>query len=167
MRAFRFILVLILLYSSISYATTSSFTIAKGFGLKNRSDNTNDTSDINHYTKLALSNNAPKSMKIQYMKAYIDTAELICKEKNIEIPPLLHLARAEYFFITSDFNNASQEATIALKLAVNEGDNIVIAKANYFLGKYSHRTGSFKESIDYYAQSIEVARKNRLKGFLP
>ena len=49
------------------------------------------------------------------MKANIDTAELICVEKNIEFPSLLHLARAEYFFLTNDFRSASQEATIAMK----------------------------------------------------
>ena len=162
------ILTILIFGSSILIPTESKavFSFSKGFSFAKDDNAASDTSDVTRYTQLALSNIA-KPLNVKYMKAYIDTAELICKRKNIEIPAMLHLARAEYFFLTHDYNNSSQEASIAMKLSKNSGETITIIRTLNFLGRYSLRTGFFKESIDYFTKGNEVAQKNRLKGFIP
>ena len=134
------------------------FEIKKGFG-------TGDTARVNKYTALAIKNAAKGDIK--NLKANIDTAELICEKENIEIPALLHLARAKYFYLIQDFNNSSQEATIALNLANNDDDPKIVAETMIFLGNYSLRTGFIKESIDYFNRTITLAEKKRLKGIIP
>jgi tetratricopeptide (TPR) repeat protein len=125
-----------------------------------------DTAEVNRYTRKAL-NFSAKIPSLSIIKANIDTAEMICEQNGIEIPALLHLARAEYFFLSGDYNNSSQEATIAMKLSKTSGDSRVLAKTMQFLGKYCTKTGFFKEAIDYYTNTINIAEKNRLKGFIP
>jgi tetratricopeptide (TPR) repeat protein len=127
---------------------------------------TGDTALINKYTELALKY-ASKKMDLKYIKANIDTAEYICKKENVDIPALLHLARAQYFYLIEDFNNSSQEAAIALKLAKSNNDPKILARTMIFLGSYSLRTGFIKESIDYFNSTITLAEKNRLKGIIP
>jgi tetratricopeptide (TPR) repeat protein len=166
MRTFKLIIPFVIFLTCISFVSSGSILVLSGPGFKKNSV-TSDTSEVDRLTYLALSSNIPKKKRVQYMKAYIDSAELICKKKNIEINALLHLARSEYFFITSDLNNATLEASIALKLANNSGDYVIVTKALAFLGRYSLRTGYFNESIDYLSQSIEVARKHNIKGFIP
>lgn len=114
----------------------------------------------------AALNYGSKIIYLEVQKAHIDTAELICKKENIEIPAILHLARAEYFFNTSEYNNASQEASFAVKLAKSNDETDVLAKAHNFLGRYYLRTGSFKESIEYFEKSIELSKKAKLKRFI-
>ncbi len=162
------ILTLFIFGSSILYSQESgaalSFTI--GFPIRSKDQTASDTSDVRKYAILALSK-MPISTKISNMKAYIDTAEMICEKKNIEIPSILHYARAEYFYITNDFNSASHEASITLKMAKNSGETKLLAKTLNFLGRYSLRTGNFSESIDYFNQSIDVAKKHQIKGLIP
>lgn len=125
-----------------------------------------DTTEINRYARKALHYDASK-ISLSTIKANIDTAEMICRQNGIEIPALLHLARAEYFFMSGDYNNSSQEATIAMKLSKTSGETIVLANTMIFLGKYCAKTGFFKESIDYFKNCISLAEKNKLKGFIP
>ncbi|MBK9389837.1 MAG: histidine kinase [Bacteroidetes bacterium] len=125
-----------------------------------------DTSAINIHITKALEF-AYHSKKIDLVKAHIDSAESICIEKNIEFPTLLHLARAEYFYLTSDFRNASQEGTLAMNKAKANNDKEIIANTLNFFGRYSLRTGFYFESIDYFKSCIEVANKNNLKILVP
>ena len=166
MRTYKFTILFLILFTGIYSMALASATLSLDLGLK-KSSIARDTSDVNRYTQLAFSSATTKKMMVQNMKAYIDTAEMICEKENIEIPALLHLARAEYFFNTGDFNNASQEANIALKLAVNSGESVVQARTMNFLGRYNLRTGLFNESIDFYNNSIDIAKKNKLKSFIP
>jgi len=125
-----------------------------------------DTAEINIHVRNAL-NSLSKSKDPALLKANIDTAELLCVKANMEFPAALHLARAEYFFATNDFRNASQEASIAIKKAKNNDEMDILAKTMSFLGKYSQRTGFSLESINYFEHSIELAQKNKLKGIIP
>jgi two-component system, LytTR family, sensor kinase len=125
-----------------------------------------DTSDLYRHIKHALSFSS-KYEKIQNMKAAIDSAEAICADEHIEFPSLLHLARAEYFFLASDYRNASQEANIAMNRAKSTGEPDVMAKIMNFFGRYNFRTGFFKESVDYFNNAMIQARKNNMKGFIP
>ena len=158
-----FFLFLITLSSSIMIGSGS---ISKGFDIKTRFSSVGDTSLINKYTRLALKYMAKKG-DFKSMKTYIDTAEMMCQKENVEMPALLHLARAQYFYFLGDFNNSSMEATIALKLSENNSDPKMLAKTMIFLGKYNLRTGFIKESIDYFNNVIALATKKRLKGFIP
>jgi tetratricopeptide (TPR) repeat protein len=166
MRNFKLTIIILFIYSGISCYAMASLTDSNGFDFKNISKKVSDTSDVYRYTRNALSF-VSKQWKIQYIKANIDTAESICEKENIEIPALLHLARAEYFFLTSDYRNALQEATFALKMSNNSDETDVMARTMNFLGRYNLRTGFFKESIDYFKNSIDLAQTNHLKGFIP
>ncbi len=150
----------------LSYLTKIEF----GINQKNK----NDTAEVNKYARTALKYVSPVSrqlnftpqLRIDYMKINIDSAEAICERYNYEFTPLLHLARAEYFYITDDFKSATLEATIALNKLKTLSEPDVLAKTTNFLGRYSLRTGLYSESIDYFNNSITVAKKNKLKGFI-
>jgi two-component system, LytTR family, sensor kinase len=154
---------LILALSWISTFSMASQPFSKHLGHKKLS---NDTSKVHYYTSKAITY-VSKPLEAEYVKANIDTAESICIDNKIEFPSLLHLARAEYFFIACDYRNASQEATIAMKKSKNNGETDVLVKTMNFFGRYSLRTGFFNESIEYFNSSIDIAKKNRLNGIIP
>jgi tetratricopeptide (TPR) repeat protein len=166
MRAIKHTIFFLFLLTGFSSVMMGSGSLSKSFEIKKKFTSSGDTSLINKYTRLAFKDGS-KQPDLKYIKANIDTAELICRKENIEIPALLHLARAEYFFLVQDFNNSSQEATIALKLSKNNGDTKIIAKTMLFLGRYCLRTGFFKESIDYFNNCIALAEKEHLRGYIP
>ncbi len=169
MRTLKLSLIFLLLFSAVSSAAFTSTAFLKGTVILKKRNTSSDTSEINRLTHLAFSSGTVKGkmQSVDNMKAYIDSAELLCRQANIEIPAMLHLARADYFFLTSDFSNAYQEATIAQKMADKSGKSDVLARTLNFLGNYSLRTGSFSKSIEYFTESIEIARKKRLKGYIP
>jgi len=125
-----------------------------------------DTSVVRLHIMKAL-DYAYHSKKTDSVKAYIDSAEAVCMDRNIEFPTILHLARAEYFYLTSDFKNASQEGTIALNKARANSDKEMIARTLNFFGRYSFRTGFYFESVDYFKSSIELAKKQKMKILVP
>ena len=152
--------------TGICPAISTSLPVMKATGTNKNPKIKNDTAEVNRYTRSALTL-ASKTKNSEIIKEKIDSAELICEKANIEIPALLHLARAEYFFLTGDYNNASQEATIAMKLSQNSGETVVLVRTMNFLGRYCLRTGFFKESIDYFSNTIAIAEKEHLRGFIP
>jgi tetratricopeptide (TPR) repeat protein len=136
-----------------------------------------DIANLNRYIKQAISHISKLDQitiwskiddnDIQQLKSYIDSAELICVDKNIEFPSALHLTRAVYFFLTNDFTSASQEGTVAMQKAKSNGDVEILAKTMNFMGAYCRRTKFFMESISYYENAISIAEKNKLKGIIP
>lgn len=164
MRPIRKILIALLIIIGISSGFSARLSASEVFLQNKKSRPAGNKADVERYSSSALSYGS-KIIYLEVQKAYIDTAELICKKENIEIPAILHLARAEYFFNTGDYNNSSQEASIAVKLAKSFDETDVLAKALNFLGRYYLRTGSFKESIEYFEKSIELSKKIKLKGF--
>jgi tetratricopeptide (TPR) repeat protein len=156
---YKILLVLILISSPSLLVTTLG---SNGFGFSNQVD----TTEVNKYTRIAL-DLLTTSNNLKSAKAYIDSAEMICREKNIEMPALLHLARANYFLMINDLNNSVQEGTIAMKLAKNNKDTEVLIKSLNFLGIYNLRIRFLNESIDYFNKAIELSRKNKLKGYIP
>ncbi|HOX73672.1 MAG TPA: tetratricopeptide repeat protein, partial [Bacteroidales bacterium] len=92
---------------------------------------------------------------------------LLCEKNKIDFPPLLHLLKAEFYFIRSDFNTSEQEARKCIEKAENSKDHLSQAKGLIFLGNYYHRTGSFSVSIDNYEKCITLAGEERLKGIIP
>jgi len=166
MKIFKLTILYFLFQAMVSSLATGSSSYLQVSGQKNRSKAASDTSEVNRYIKTAFQM-VSKPKYFESMKANIDSAESICVDKNLEFPPLLHLVRAEYFSISGDFKNAYLDATIALKKSKNAGETKVIAYAMNFLGRYSLRTGFYKEGIDYFNNSITLAKKIKMKGIIP
>jgi two-component system LytT family sensor kinase len=166
MKKLLMIILFPIIFTGTLSATKTSTSVPTAIVFKKTSKQEKDTSIVNRYIRKAFSS-VSKFKNLEYLKANIDTAESLCVERNIEFPSFLHLVRAEYFFLSSDFRSASLEATIAMKKSKNSGEKDILAKSMHFLGKYCLRTGFFKESIDYFNSSVEIARKNRLKGIIP
>jgi len=162
---------ILILIAAVHSATAihSSATPSDGNIFRKHSQTASDTSELNRHIRnaLAFSSKSKELKDLNYLKASIDTAELICVGKNIEFPSSLHLARAEYFFLTNDFRSAQQEATMAMKKSRSNGEMEILAKTMKFFGSYSMRTGFYMESISYFENSIAIAKKNKLKGIIP
>jgi hypothetical protein len=118
------------LTAGISTVLIASLPVSKSISIKKLNKTSRDTSDINRYARNALAY-VSKPLKIEYIKANIDSAESICKKENIDMPALLHLARAEYFVLTGDYNNASQEAKTAVRLSENSGETEILASDEF------------------------------------
>jgi tetratricopeptide (TPR) repeat protein len=161
----KIILSLILLFT-LQINSNASCSFSNAYDIRKKFKTNSDTSAIYKYSRLAL-RYAGKPQNLEIMKSKIDTAEMICDKENIELPSILHLARAEYFFLKSDFIHSSQDATIALKLAKTNNETETLANTLQFFGRYSLRTGFFKESIDYFNNSIVTAKKEKINGIVP
>ena len=77
-----------------------------------------DTAKINSLIKkgfLSVKESSKGSMKSEKTELFIDSATLLCEKNKIDFPPLLHLLKAEFYFIRSDFNTSEQEAAKCLK----------------------------------------------------
>jgi tetratricopeptide (TPR) repeat protein len=126
-----------------------------------------DTARIYTHVRAAFAYGSLKPPSTGLMKAQIDTAEMLCDKSNMEIPALLHLARAEYFSGTNVYKEAIIEANIALKLSRTSGDDATLVKTYKFLGYYYLNTRMFNESIDNFNTSINLAKDARLKALIP
>jgi tetratricopeptide (TPR) repeat protein len=126
-----------------------------------------DTARISYLISRGFNHLGKSSFGIEKVEAYIDSASLLLEKKSIDFPPLLHLLKAEYYYATGDFSNSEEEAKLSIEKAENTKEYKVLARTMLFLGRYSLRTGSFKESIDYYEKSIELSREKGLKGIIP
>jgi tetratricopeptide (TPR) repeat protein len=166
MKSTRQTILILFVLTWISSGLQASSILQGGINLRKNSKLSSDTSEVNRFTQLALKYGS-KSGRPELMKANIDSAEAVCRKAKIELPSLLHLARAEYFLISNDFNSASQEATIALKIAETKDETNIILKTMLFFGRYNHLTGFNKESINYYNNTISLAKKEHKRGYIP
>jgi tetratricopeptide (TPR) repeat protein len=159
----KILLVLILggLFYPIS-AVPSSFLL----NAKKKSSGSGETTLVYKYTNKVF-DFVYTRRNLKLVKPYIDSAEMACRKENIEIPALLHLARAEYFLLIDDLNNSLQEYAIAKKLAENSGDTNTQVRGSNFLGRYNLYAGFFNESIDDFTKSIELAKKSKMERFVP
>jgi tetratricopeptide (TPR) repeat protein len=166
MSEFRHIILILILVTGVLSDAQASTGFSGSIDLRKKSKLASDTSEVNRFTRLAFKYGS-KSGSPELMKANIDSAESICRKKKIELPSLLHLARAEYFLISNDFNNAEQEATIALKKSKSNDETNVLIRTMNFFGKYYFRTQFYTESINYFNNALNLAKKNRIKGIIP
>jgi tetratricopeptide (TPR) repeat protein len=153
------------LIAGIFFSILSS-SVAGQVGFKEPFSQKSDSSKLNNYIQSALKL-AGKPKYVEQLKAYIDSAEAVCVDKNIDFPILLNLARAEYFYLIGEYKNSSQEGTFALNKAESTDDLPALIKTLDFFGRYSLRTGFFSESVDYFNKSIEIAERNKIKGVIP
>ena len=165
-RIFKTILIIITACSWIATESASASRVLKLNNFRKSSGAEKDTSVVNRHVIKSLEY-AYHSKDIEKVRAHIDSAEAACVEDHIEFPTLLHLARAEYFYLTGDFRNASQEATIAMNKARRNGEKEILARTLNFFGRYSYRTGFYLESVDYFRSSIEMAEKLKMDVLVP
>lgn len=125
-----------------------------------------DTSAVNVLIKKAFKN-LKDPFNLPAAKTLIDSAETICRKIKSDLPSILNLARAEYFLLSKDYANASQEATTALQKAKAEGNETAEAKTYTFFGRYYQNSGFFRESITNYEISNQISEKYKLKGIMP
>ena len=167
MKAIKLIIIL-LTFMQVSAPAADKLTASNSaIKIKLSSGSQKDTAVINNLIRKGTKYLSSKSSKIDMAKTYIDSAVMICEKKDIDIPARLHLLLAEYHYVTGDLRGASEEAAIALKRSGSEDEPDVLARTNIFLGYYYHRTGFFKESIEYFGNGISIAKKNGLKGLIP
>jgi tetratricopeptide (TPR) repeat protein len=167
MKAIKLIIILLTLIQVSAQAADRVNSSTSAIKIKLSSGSQRDTAIINGLIRKGTKYLSTKTSKIDMAKTYIDSAVMICEKKDIEIPARLHLLLAEYHFVTGDLRSASEEATLAMKKSASEGESEVLAKTNLFLGRYYHRTGFYKESIEYLGNVITISKKAGLKGLIP
>jgi tetratricopeptide (TPR) repeat protein len=129
------------------------------------SRSTKDISGVLFYVKKAQDALAePPNLIV--LKENIDSASNLCSKLKIEQPAELHLVRAKYLILKKDYSGSSREAMTALEIARDQNQRKNEADILTFLGKYYLNTGFFNESIDYFNESINLAKKERLKGIV-
>ncbi len=162
MKALIRILLVLIMISPL----TKTYSKIPGAGFNDSFGSSSDTAEINKYTRTALKYISSKK-DIKEAKSYIDTAEMLCREENVDMPAMLHLARAEYFLETSDMNNAQQEGTIALKIAKNSDDEKTYVRSLNFMGRYNLVIRFLNESMDYFNEAIRYAKEHKIKRYVP
>jgi two-component system LytT family sensor kinase len=167
MKVFKLVLVLSLLIVWISPAGGSSFAENSSVKRKLSADSKTDTARINTLTRTGFKYLCAKPVMYSKAEACIDTAVSICERKNIEIPALLSLLRAEFSFVTGDYIKASDYAVKAMKQAESNKEDEVLARSMVFLGEYYYTTGFFQEGLDYLNDAIAFSKKNGIKAIVP
>lgn len=123
-----------------------------------------DSAWVNYYVRKGITHLEKKDYNLNKVRAYIDTARLICEKKDFDYTASLHLLQSEYYYETGDYSKSETEATLAESKAAKELNYLLEAKALVFLGRYYLRTGFYQESIDHYDKSIRIADDKGLKG---
>lgn len=126
-----------------------------------------DTALLNSFLRQGFKYLYSKPVDQYKLKACIDTAQVMCKKNDIEIPSSLHLLSAEYYFLVYDLGNAMEEAKIAHEKSIQSNEPLITVRSLIFLGRYYQNTGFFKESIESYEKAISEATRNGIKGFIP
>ena len=155
----------------ILFCFISAFTSAGGntFSLSNQSGKIKsaDTARINYLIRTGVKYIRPPYQNLYMTKSYIDSADVLCEKENIEIPILLNILKAEYFFAAKDYRKAEEEARISMDKAENANDDLNLAKSLLFLGKYYLKIGFFQESMDHFNNAIKLSEKEGLKQLIP
>jgi tetratricopeptide (TPR) repeat protein len=167
MKTLKLIIILLAIIRVCAIAEERTVTTSSSIRVKSSPESQQDTAVINDLIRKGAKYLSSKQDNRVLVKAFIDSALLICENKNIEIPPRLHLLHAEYHFATGDLRSASEEADIAIRKSTGSGEYDVLAKTNFFLGKYYQKTGSYSESIESFNNAISISRKEKIKGLIP
>jgi len=126
-----------------------------------------DTARVNTLIRSGFKHLDEKGKYPSEVEAYIDSALIIFEKQKVESPPLFDLLQAEYSFAAGDYSNSLEKANKCIQKAEALNEEGVLAKALLFLGKYNHLTGFYKESIDFFNRSINLAKEKGLKGIIP
>jgi tetratricopeptide (TPR) repeat protein len=167
MKAIKLILILLAIIRVSAIAEERPVTASSSLRVKLSSVSQKDTAAINDLVRKGSKYFSSKQGNPDIVKTFIDSALLICEKKKIDIPARLHLLRAQYYFVTGDLRSASEEADFALRKSAGSGESDVLARTNFFLGKYYQRIKSFAESIESFNNAITISRKEKIKGLIP
>jgi tetratricopeptide (TPR) repeat protein len=126
-----------------------------------------DKEKLDHFIGMARELLEKSKGKLQEVDAYLDSATLLCEKRRIECPSSLHLLKAEYFFQSGDYSTAEEQATLSMEKSESSREYEIQARTLNFFGRYYQRTGFFKESIESFNASINLAQKHKLKGIIP
>jgi tetratricopeptide (TPR) repeat protein len=166
MSSTRIIILTFFLISGLSKGLEASFSGETGADIK-ISFRPASHSEILKFSNIALRYGLKTPPDLKQMKLNIDSAESVCQKYDTEIPAILHLARAEFFFHTNDFIHSYQEATIAMKMSEKYDDKKTQIRTYNFLGRYNLRTRAFKQSIEDFNNSIALEKKSNITGYIP
>jgi tetratricopeptide (TPR) repeat protein len=125
-----------------------------------------DTIVINRYLRLLDQNTTKEKYRIDYVKAYLDSAYSYIERKKLPVPAQLELYNAGYSYNTGDFRLAEEEALKALQTARENTDYVTMARVMIFLGAYYQKTGFYQESIDYYGDAIELCARYNINKLI-
>jgi len=167
MKAFKLIILLLTFIHLTGWAGEELKSSPSLIKFKSTAGSPKDTAAINALVRKGTKYLSSKENNLDIDKACIDSAELICERKKIDIPARLHLLLAQYHYVTGDLRTASEEASIALKKSAGSGESDVLARTNIFLAKYYLRTGSFAECLEYYDNAVTISKKEKIKGLIP
>jgi tetratricopeptide (TPR) repeat protein len=126
-----------------------------------------DTAKINELVRRGSEYIKSKDVKFEVIKACIDSAVNLSERTKVETTSSLHLLKAQYNYYTGDLRTASEEAELALKKAMEHRENDVLARVYLFMGDYYRRTGFYQESLEYYANAVTIAKKEKLRSITP
>ena len=126
----------------------------------------NDTAYLNHLIIEARKYNTNRAT-IEQARPLINRAEKLIASKNLETPPLLYIARAEFFLTLRDFNRSSKELEAFHEKIGKKADLLTFCEYNNVAGNYSLQAGFFDISIENFQNNVDLAIKNHLKGVLP
>lgn len=104
---------------------------------------------------------------IEQARALINEAEKLIKSRNLEIPPHLYIARAEFFLTLRDFVESSKQLELFHEKVGKKADLLTYCEFNYVAGNYALQAGFFDISIKNFQNNVDLAIKNHLKGVLP
>ena len=165
-RLFKLVL-LIMCFSAISAAGEGKTFLGKRYlGDKGLMENNSDTAWVNYYVKKGYDYLTKGNFNLEKVRAYIDTASLICEKQDFDYPAALHLLKAQYYYENGDFSKSETEATFAERKAGSDRNYLLQAKSLLFLGRYYLRTGFFQESINNFNKSLALAEEKKLKGII-
>jgi tetratricopeptide (TPR) repeat protein len=167
MKAIKLIIILLAIIKVCAIGEERPVTKSSSIRVKLSSVSQKDTAAINDLVRKGSKYLSSKQGNPDMVKTFIDSAVLICEKKKIDIPARLHLLHAQYYFVTGDLRSASEEAEIALRKSTGSGEYDILARTNFFLGKYNLRTGMFAASIESYNNAITISRKEKIKGLIP
>ena len=148
MKAIKLIIILLAIIKVCAIGEERPVTTSSSIRVKLSSVSQKDTAAINDLVRKGSKYLSSKQGNPDIVKTFIDSAVLICEKKKIDIPARLHLLHAQYYFVTGDLRSASEEADIALRKSTGSGEYDILARTNFFLGKYYLRTGCLQQALN-------------------
>jgi len=125
-----------------------------------------DTAYLNHLIVEARKNSTNQAT-IEEARAFINEAEKFIESNKLEVPPLLYIARAEFFLTQRDFVKSSKELDFFANKIGKKADIYTQSQFLNVLGNYTLYGGLFNDCIKNFNLNIDLAHENKLKGILP
>ncbi|MFN8242077.1 MAG: histidine kinase [Bacteroidales bacterium] len=126
-----------------------------------------DSVKLAYYMNMAEKHLKKGVLKLDLVKAYIDSAMRISLHQGTEMPAELHFLTGRYCFETGDFTKVEEELLLAENIAREKQNKVLLAWILQFKGRYFLRTGFFQESRKAYEESIDLASREKIRKVIP